>query len=162
MKKQENGFVNVVNIVKKYKKMIKAVGTIFLSLSTTRILLGLRSENSSHPLTWSFFGGKVDNNETLGIALQRELEEELINFPTIIKTFPLDNFVSNDDGFNYASFTSIVKEEFHPKLNNEHVGYAWVNIGAWPKPLHAGTKLILQNKNNIKKLNLLIDRMNSN
>ena len=58
--------------------MIKAVGTIFLSLKTDRILLGLRSTDSSHPLTWSFFGGKVEEGETLGYALQRELEEELI------------------------------------------------------------------------------------
>lgn len=141
--------------------MIKAVGTIFLSLKTDRILLGLRSTDSSHPLTWSFFGGKVEEGETLGYALQRELEEELINFPKIIKTIPLDNFVSNDDGFNYASFVSIIKDEFHPELNNEHVGYAWVNIGTWPRPLHAGTRLILQNKNNIKKLNLILNRTNS-
>ncbi len=141
--------------------MIKAVGTIFLSLKTDRILLGLRSTDSSHPLTWSFFGGKVEEGETLGYALQRELKEELINFPKIIKTIPLDNFVSNDDGFNYASFVSIIKDEFHPELNNEHVGYAWVNIGTWPRPLHAGTRLILQNKNNIKKLNLILNRTNS-
>ena len=142
--------------------MIKAVGTIFLSLNTDRILLGLRSTDSSHPLTWSFFGGKVVEGETLGYALQRELEEELINFPKIIKTIPLDNFVSNDDGFNYASFVSLIVDEFHPILNDEHVGYAWVNIGAWPKPLHAGTKLILHNKNNIRKLNLILNRTNSN
>jgi ADP-ribose pyrophosphatase YjhB (NUDIX family) len=141
--------------------MIKAVGTIFLSLKTDRILLGLRSTDSSHPLTWSFFGGKVEEGETLGYALQRELEEELINFPKIIKTIPLDNFVSNDDGFNYASFVSLIVDEFHPKLNDEHVGYAWVDIGAWPRPLHAGTRLILQNKNNIKKLNLILNRTNS-
>ena len=142
--------------------MIKAVGTIFLSLKTDRILLGLRSTDSSHPLTWSFFGGKVVEGETLGYALQRELEEELINFPKIIKTIPLDNFVSNDDGFNYASFVSLIVDEFHPILNDEHVGYAWVNIGAWPKPLHTGTKLILHNKNNIRKLNLILNRTNSN
>ncbi len=54
-----------------------------------------------------------------------------------------------------TSFVSIITDEFHPELNDEHVGYAWVDIGAWPRPLHAGTRLILQNKNNIKKLNLI-------
>ena len=142
--------------------MIKAVGTIFLSIRTNRILLGLRSADSSHPLTWSFFGGKVEEGETLGVALQRELDEELLAFPKIIKTIPFDNFVSNDDGFNYASFVSLIVDEFHPILNAEHVGYAWVNIGAWPKPLHTGTKLILHNKNNIRKLNLILNRTNSN
>ena len=141
--------------------MIEAVGTIFLSIKTERVMLGLRAEDGSHPLTWSFFGGKVEPNETFGDALNRELEEELVHVPNIIKTFPLDNFVSNDEGFKYASFVSIVNDEFHPILNEEHVGYAWIKIEAWPKPLHAGTKLILQNKNNIKKLNLLIDRINS-
>ena len=78
--------------------------------------------------------------------------------PKIIKTFAFDNFVSNDEGCKYASFVSIVNDEFHPILNEEHVGYAWIKIGAWPKPLHAGTKLILQNKNNIKKLGLVLSR----
>ena len=138
--------------------MIEAVGTIFLSIKTEREMLGLRAEDGSHPLTWSFFGGKVEPNETFGDALNRELEEELVHVPNIIKTFPLDNFVSNDEGFKYASFVSIVNDEFHPILNEEHVGYAWIKIEAWPKPLHAGTKLILQNKNNIKKLNLVLSR----
>jgi len=32
----------------------------------------------------------------------------------------------------------VVGEEFIPKLNKEHKGYAWVSIEGWPKPLHPG------------------------
>ena len=138
--------------------MIEAVGTIFLSLKTKRVMLGLRSAEGSHPLTWSFFGGKVEQGESLGIALTREIKEELIFVPKILKTYPLDNFISNDEAFKYASFVSIINSEFHPILNDENDGYAWVKIGAWPKPLHAGTKLILHNKNNVNKLTSILQR----
>ena len=138
--------------------MIEAVGTIFLSLKTKRVMLGLRSAEGSHPLTWSFFGGKVEQGESLGIALTREIKEELIFVPKILKTYPLDNFISNDEAFKYASFVSIINGEFHPILNDENDGYAWIKIGAWPKPLHAGTKLILSNKNNVNKLNSILQR----
>jgi hypothetical protein len=38
----------------------------------------------------------------------------------------------------YHTFYSIVKSEFIPVLNNEHIGYAWVDGKTYPKPLHRG------------------------
>ena len=28
--------------------------------------------------------------------------------------------------------------EFTPRLNYEHLGYAWIDVGTWPKPMHPG------------------------
>ena len=28
--------------------------------------------------------------------------------------------------------------EFVPVLNYEHLGYAWIDAGQWPKPMHPG------------------------
>ena len=31
-----------------------------------------------------------------------------------------------------------VENEFHPILNDEHVGWAWIVSGHWPRPMHPG------------------------
>ena len=53
-----------------------------------------------------------------------------------------------------------VKEEFIPKLNTEHDGYAWVNNGSWPKPLHHGLRNTLQSKINQSKLETVTKVLN--
>ena len=68
-------FVVSVHLNKRFIKVIEAVGTIFLSLKTKRVMLGLRCAEGSHPLTWSFFGGKVEKGESLGEALERARDD---------------------------------------------------------------------------------------
>jgi len=53
------------------------VGTIFISSTTSRILLNLRAPYKTHPLMWSLWGGMIEENETPKQALMRELEEEM-------------------------------------------------------------------------------------
>ena len=53
-----------------------------------------------------------------------------------LKLIPIQKFVNNS--FTYHTFFCAVEEEFIPKLNEEHVGYAWVGEGQYPKPLHPG------------------------
>ena len=57
-----------------------------------------------------------------------------------------------DENFLYHTFLCVVENEFIPKLNTEHDGYAWVSFGNWPKPLHQGLRKTLQNKMNQVKL----------
>ncbi len=44
-----------------------------------------------------------------------------------------------------------------PKLNGESAGYAWVDIGQWPKPLHNGAKVTLYKNGGTEKLYTILD-----
>jgi 8-oxo-dGTP pyrophosphatase MutT (NUDIX family) len=94
--------------------------------------------DSKHPDCWSLAGGKQEIDETLLQTLERECEEELGSMPDYIKLMPLEKFTSADNGFVYNTFFCIVADEFKPILNDEHLGYAWIDSGTWPKPLHPG------------------------
>jgi hypothetical protein len=51
---------------------------------------------------------------------------------------PLEKFTSTDQGFVYHTFFCTVEKEFCPTLNHEHIGWAWIDSGTWPKPMHPG------------------------
>lgn len=114
--------------------MIQAAGIFFYSKSTNRYLYLLRTD-SKNP-TWSIPGGKVEKNETLLEGLSRECLEEIDFNITDLKLVPIQKFVQNN--FTYHTFFCKLENEFIPKLNNEHSGYAWVISTHYPKPLHSG------------------------
>ena len=116
---------------------VNAVGVWFYSVDTQRYLYLLRND-PRHPHTWGLPGGKIETGETLIEAMQRECQEELGFMPDYLKLVPLEKFTSSDQGFVYHTFFCSVSGEFTPKLNNEHVGWAWIVAGTWPKPMHPG------------------------
>lgn len=132
-------------------------GGIFLSEKTKRFLFLLRTQGRTAG-TWGLVGGKKEpQDSTLIDALNREIEEEIKIFPNIKKIIPLELFVSSDQNFQYNTYVLIVEDEFIPTLNCEHAGYAWVNYGQWPQPLHKALKASFANKIIKAKLELLID-----
>ena len=58
------------------KKTIKVVAAI-IENENNEILCALRSPEMSLPNLWEFPGGKVENNESLFGAIEREIHEEL-------------------------------------------------------------------------------------
>jgi 8-oxo-dGTP pyrophosphatase MutT (NUDIX family) len=131
-------------------KKIIGCGALFYNLDTQRFLF-LHRTQSKQSNVWGLVGGKNTDEETPWESLKREISEE-IGSVNIIKTIPLETFVSNDENFLYHTYLCVVKNEFIPKLNEEHDGYAWVVFGKWPKPLHQGLRNTLQNKTNQMKL----------
>lgn len=91
-----------------------------------------------HPNTWGLPGGRVEENETLIQAIERECTEELGGMPEYLKLVPLEKFTTADQGFAYHTFFCSVSKEFIPVLNHEHNGWAWVDSGTWPRPMHPG------------------------
>ena len=116
---------------------VNAVGVWFYSVATQRYLYLLRND-PRHPGTWGLPGGKIEAGETLIGAMTRECEEELGSMPDYLKLVPLEKFTSTDSGFVYNTFFCSVANEFVPQLNHEHIGWAWISSGSWPKPMHPG------------------------
>jgi len=116
---------------------LKAVGVWFRSLATSRYLYLLRND-SKNPGTWGLPGGKVEAGETLLGGMERECIEELGSFPEYLRLVPLEKFTSADGAFEYHTWVCLVATEFVPVLNHEHLGYAWLDSGHFPKPMHPG------------------------
>lgn len=81
------------------KKLIKVVGAI-IENDHNEILCALRSPKMSQGNNWEFPGGKIEPNETIGHAIEREIKEELacdIKFLDIFhnNTHEYDNFIVN-------------------------------------------------------------------
>jgi 8-oxo-dGTP pyrophosphatase MutT (NUDIX family) len=116
---------------------VNAVGVWFYSIDTQRYLYLMRND-PKHPGAWGLPGGKIESGETIIQAIQRECEEELGSMPSYLRLVPLEKFTSADQGFAYHTFFCSVDKEFNPVLNSEHLGYAWIASGTWPKPMHPG------------------------
>lgn len=125
--------------------MITAAGAIFLSKKTKRVLLNFRSQAVSKGSTFGFWGGKIEQGEEILAGLSREIKEEVGFMPRYDKFYPMDVYCSPDGQFTYYSFVIIVDKEFVPKINHESDGYMWCNLGAFPKQLHTGARIILEN-----------------
>ena len=129
----------------------QAAGVFFYSKETNRYLYLLRADNRSP--TWSMPGGGIDKNETLLEGVTRECYEEMAFDISELKLIPIQKFVNNN--FTYHTFFCEVEKEFIPVLNDEHVGYAWVGSGQYPKPLHPGLFSTVNIDIVIEKLNSL-------
>ena len=116
---------------------VNAVGVWFYAVATGRYLYLMRKD-PKHPDTWGLPGGRIEAGETLIRTIERECQEELGSMPEYLRLIPLEKFTTADHVFAYHTFFCIVKEEFVPVLNHEHQGYAWIQSGTWPRPMHPG------------------------
>jgi ADP-ribose pyrophosphatase YjhB (NUDIX family) len=119
----------------KIRQRIKASGALFLSIKTKRFLFLMRADDT-YTNTWATVGGRAESGETVIESLSREIQEEIGFLPIVRKTIPVDLFISNDEKFEFHTFICLVDNEFIPRLNQEHKGYAWSGIDSYPKPLH--------------------------
>lgn len=138
------------------KAQIICSGALFYSKNTQRILL-LQKASGKHSGTWGLVGGTNEAGETVWQGLQREIQEEIGFIPDIIKSIPLETFVSNDLIFNFHTYLCVIDNEFIPILSSEHVGWAWCNIETLPKPLHQGLRNSFSNKTIKNKLKTVFD-----
>jgi ADP-ribose pyrophosphatase YjhB (NUDIX family) len=133
---------------------INSVGVFFYSKNTKRFLYLLRNDNKNN--CWALPGGKLECNETLLDGLKRECIEEINFWIDDLKLVPIQKFVNND--FTYNTFFCEISDEFIPKLNDEHLGYAWVTLENYPKPLHPGLFNLINFDIVQEKINYLVNQ----
>ena len=138
------------------KDQIVCSGALFYAKSTRRFLL-LQKAEGKHQGTWGLVGGTNIEGETAWQGLQREIQEEIGCPPTVIKSIPLETFVSNDSVFNFHTYLCIIENEFVPVLSPEHAGWAWSTIDLAPKPLHQGLRSSFGNRSIRAKLQTVFD-----
>jgi len=131
-------------------KQYKGVGAIIVSEATGLVMTVLRSPKESYPNTWTFAGGKVEDNEQSVDALRRELNEEL-QLTKIKKITPLHRYQSRTKDFVYDTYVVLVSKEFVPSLNWENSGYSWTTIDCLPSPLHPKTKQMISSSRLVTK-----------
>lgn len=131
-------------------------GALFYARDTSRFLFLHRTQGRTKN-SWGLVGGTNEINETPWTALQREIQEEISLDEHILKTVPLETYLSRDEGFCYHTYLCLVEKEFIPHLNGEHDGWAWVSYRKWPQPLHKGLKNTLQSKANSVKISTVIE-----
>ena len=138
------------------KDQIVCSGALFYAKSTRRFLL-LQKSRGKHEGTWGLVGGTNITGETPWQGLKREIAEEIGTSPKIIKTLPIETFVSNDKVFNFHTYMCVIQDEFVPVLSDEHCGWAWVTIDKTPKPLHQGLRNSFSSKTIRTKLQTIFD-----
>jgi 8-oxo-dGTP pyrophosphatase MutT (NUDIX family) len=131
-------------------------GALFYAKSTRRFLM-LQKSQGKHTGTWGLVGGTNLQHENPWQGLQREVQEEIGFSPVIIKTIPLETFVSNDKVFNFHTYLCVIQDEFIPVLSDEHCAWAWSTIDYAPKPLHQGLRNSFSNKTIRTKLQTVFD-----
>lgn len=117
----------------------KGAGCLVYARSTGRFLLAFRSEEVREPGTWGTWGGAVPEGMDPAESTLRELMEET-GFEGAADMVRVHVFSDAASGFVYENFIAVVEDEFEPVLNWENDGFAWLEHGEWPDPLHFGLK----------------------
>lgn len=138
---------------------VRGAGVLFLA-PDNKVLFLKRSQTSDFPGFWCLPGGAIEHGESAEECAARECEEEIGRRPkgqllflarSILQPLPPPTIDDAPppvapDPVDFTTFVDVVSEKdagFVPKLNAEHVGFAWAPADQPPEPLHPGVKIAL-------------------
>lgn len=105
--------------------MIAAAGILFLAAPDDSVLLLRRTEAGDAPGSWSFPGGKLEDDETAAEAARREAIEEVGDHPNGELTLWTRRI---KDGVDFTTFLQRVPQRFTPILSEEHDAFVWLQL----------------------------------
>jgi len=129
-----------------------AAGIIPIHVDSGNILMIKRGLNQSFPGTWSFFGGKSEDNDlNPKETAKREFKEEsgISNLRYSISTKPI---YINDSGYLFFyNFLGLFSEKFVPDLEKgeEAIDYGWFELNNLPNNMHPGAKEFFDKKRDL-------------
>ena len=116
-------------------------GAGLVAVHAGSILLCLRSQSVNEPGTWSYPGGRMEENEDPRNAAVREFREETKYKGKFLHLQPLAKY--QEEGFQYDTFIAYVPEKFEAKLDWENVKAGWFKMNELPAKLHPGMQKAL-------------------
>lgn len=132
--------------------MIRGAGILFVTLDDRALFLK-RGLGGDWPLYWCFPGGTQEEGETAEQCAERETIEELGFLPTylpkgekqkIATTITPRSKEPDAEEVQFTTYRQHVADTFEPKLNGEHLGFAWAPVNHPPEPMHPGCKIALE------------------
>lgn len=91
------------------------------------------------PGLWAFPGGGLEVAEDAQSGAARELLEETGYVADALQEVHRQVL----DGVDFTTFVHEAREQFEPRLNDEHTEYVWMSPQAAPQPLHPGVAATL-------------------
>ncbi len=127
------------------KKEIGA-GVLAIDKKSGQILICRRGMSGSFPNTWASFGGSFDKEDgTPKQTAKREFwEETSVNTPYEISTEPF--YLNSNRFIDFYTYLGVFDGKPDIIINEENLGYAWVNLENMPFNLHPGFEELLRNK----------------
>jgi len=130
-----------------------AAGVLFLSASTGRLGLALRSDQVLEPNTYGIVGGAIDPREDKRVAAAREAREEIGLQVDPNSLVLLDTFEDPRSSFRYYTFLAVLPQECPPCfLNWENDAFLWFALNELPPNLHPGVAATLAKPKVLSKL----------
>lgn len=125
--------------------MQKRAGLLFLSKTTSRILLILENSKWTVPTF-------IRKNGLLEDAA------ELFQDYSAGKVIPIELYLSEDRGFEYGTYICLVDQEFIPSMSGT---IAWSELTNMPAHLHVGLKNTLNNSLIKTKIETILELENA-
>lgn len=100
-------------------EVMPAAGVMIVT-AAGKVLVLKRSDSGQ----WAFPGGKIEEGETPEQAAIRECEEETGFRPEVHSEWTR----RSKDGVDFTTFFALIRDEFEPKLNEEHTEHRWLPV----------------------------------
>lgn len=117
--------------------IVRAAGIMCVDRDGRMLFLRRSADTASHPETWCWPGGKIEEGESPVAAARRETMEEAgadANWPL--------RLIDSRSGF--ATYRADMRDPFTPRLNTEHTDAIWAHPSQAPAPLHPGVAATLK------------------
>jgi 8-oxo-dGTP pyrophosphatase MutT (NUDIX family) len=142
------------------KKKIGA-GILAIDKYSGQILICRRGMDGSFPNTWATFGGTFDKED--GIPKQtakREFwEETKVDVPYQISSEPF--YVNSNQFIDFYTYIGVFDGKPEVTINEENLGYAWVDLENMPFNVMPGFQELLDEKREeLKKIISTLQRSN--